>query len=114
MKQSYIKQHLFLWIYTASAFFLLMMSGFLISQLVSEIGIQEFSLYLDALPLIFFRVGAYGLLLYFWPRLIKWLVCQRSASAQPIIFRRPLIILISCYELLIVQNPLGLLFRLLG
>lgn len=109
-----LKRQIFLWGYTLATLIFLLAVGFLGSQLITESSLQVIFRQLDSLPLFLFRGLMYGVLLFFWPRLIQWLASRRYAATQVITIRRPLIILIVCYELLIVQNPVALLFKWLG
>jgi len=50
-----------------------------------------------------------------WPRMVKEAINYRHLACRgQSVSRRPLIILIMLYELLLVQNPLAALFRWVG
>jgi hypothetical protein len=110
MKLAFLKRHFFVWGITAVALALLFIAGALASFWVAGQSTQNYGLLTQGLPLGWCRAAAYLLLIVFWPRLIYQLTRKYSGASRKY-NRRPLIMLIIFYEVLIVQNPLAALFR---
>lgn len=71
---------------------------------------------LQQLPWGWWRVLLYTGLLLMWPQAVQCALRQRCYSSLALklnqsLSRRPLIVLILCYELLVVRNPLAALIR---
>lgn len=113
MTMALLKRHFLVWGITAVALALLFIAGVLASFWVAGHSTQNYGLLIQGLPLGWWRVAAYLLLIVFWPRLIYQLTRKYSGASRKY-NRRPLIILIIFYEVLIVQNPLAALFRWVG
>jgi hypothetical protein len=109
MKFSPLKRQFLLWGYTSAALVLLLIVGVAVSIWGSSQPPQEISTLVANLPLGWWRVGIYSLLVLFWPQLVRHLTRHRRHDSSFLASRRPLIILIILYECLIVQNPLAVL-----
>ena len=109
MKFYSVKRRFLLWGYTSVALVLLLIAGVAVSIWGSSQPPQAISTLVANLPLGWWRVGIYSLLVLFWPQLVRHLTRHRRHDSSFLASRRPLIILIILYECLIVQNPLAIL-----
>jgi len=109
-----LKGQCLLWLWTLMGLFLLLAVGFLVALWMGgdhQSVQQQFS----RLPWGWWRGMAYSVLLLSWPRMVKEAINYRHLACRgQSVSRRPLIILIMLYELLLVQNPLAALFRWVG
>jgi len=109
-----LKEQCLLWLWTLMGFVVLLVVGFMVALWMGEehqVVQQKFK----QLPWGWWRGFGYGVLLLSWPRLVRLVINYRqSTSRGQSVSRRPLIILIVLYELLLVQNPLAALFRWVG
>ena len=113
MRLAFLKRHFLVWGITTAALALLFVAGVLASFWAVGQSTQDYGLLIQELPLGWWRAAAYLLLIVFWPRLIYQLARKYSGASYKS-NRRPLIILIILYEVLIVENPLAALFRWVG
>ena len=114
MKLSFLKRQWLLWGCTSVGLALLAAVGFVLTFWVSSNGIQWFDHRTGALWLGGWRGLVYILLIVFWRILVSRLTGRSQHNSSAISSRRPLVILIILYELLIVQNPLAALIELVG
>ncbi len=109
-----LKEQCLLWLWTLMGFVLLLAVGFMVALSMGaehQAVQQKFS----QLPWGWWRGVGYGVLLLSWPRLVRLVTNYRQSTCRgQSVSRRPLIILIVLYELLLVQNPLAALFRWVG
>lgn len=109
MKLESLKQQCLLWGYTLAGLALLLVAGLLLSFWIGNSDLQEVRGLINALPLGWWRGVFYGVLLMFWPRLIRRLTESKLVNKEVLRSRCSLCVLIVLYELLIVQNPLAIL-----
>ncbi|MBL1292811.1 MAG: hypothetical protein COB61_002960 [Thiotrichales bacterium] len=114
MSFSILKGQCLLWLWTLIGLVLLLAVGFMVALWMGEEH-QAIQQTFNQLPWGWWRGLGYGVLLLFWPRWVKAVIHYRqSAYRGQFVSRRPLIILIVLYELLLVQNPLATLFKWMG
>ena len=114
MKLSFLKRQWLLWGCTSVGLALLAAVGFVLTFWVNSNGIQWFDNRTGTLWLGCWRGLVYIFLIVFWPIVISRLTGRSQCNSSAISSRRPLVILIILYELLIVQNPLAALIELVG
>ena len=114
MNLTFLKRQCQLWGVTFAGLLLLFVAGFAVSIWNGDNLAQNLSTYADNISLGWWRVGGYILLLLLWPRLVRRLASNRQSISNKLASRRPLVVLILLYELLIVQNPLATLLKLVA
>ena len=109
-----LKGQCLLWLWTLMGLVLLLVVGFMVALWMGG-GHQAIQQKFNQLPWGWWRGFGYGVLLLSWPRLVRLAINYRQSTCRgQFVSRRPLIILIVLYELLLVQNPLAALFRWVG
>ncbi len=111
MNSSILKRQCAVWGYTLLGLFLLFGFGLMISFWLGSDLTQLPQSPTNILPLLGWRMAVYSGLLVMWPRLTEWLTHPPKQDNRLLLSRRPLVLLILAYELLIVQNPLALLLQ---
>jgi len=111
MTLALLKRQCAVWGYTVLGLSLLFGSGLVVSFWFDGDVIQSEQSSTDILALVGWRLAAYSGLLVLWPRLIEWLTHSPKQVNRRLVSRRPLVLLVLAYELLIVQNPLALLLQ---
>lgn len=114
MNLAFLKRQCQLWGFTFVGLLLLFVVGFAVSVWNGDNLAPNVSTYADNLSLGWWRVGGYILLFLLWPRLVRRLASNRQSISNKLVSRRPLVVLILLYELLIVQNPLAALMKLVA
>ena len=95
-------------------FVVLLVVGFMVALWMGEEH-QAVQQKFNQLSWGWWRGFGYGVLLLSWPRLVRLVINYRQSTCRgQSVSRRPLIILIVLYELLLVQNPLAALFKWVG
>ena len=74
---------------------------------------EQQTIELNKFSMFWLRLLMYIILLWCWPQIVQWLVSLHNNVKAISVNRRPLAILIVCYELLVVQNLLALIIRYL-
>ncbi|UVW35795.1 hypothetical protein NYF23_04070 [SAR92 clade bacterium H455] len=114
MKFTTLKGQCLLWLWTLMGFVVLLVVGFMVALWMGE-GHQTVQQKFNQLPWALWRGFGYGVLLLSWPHLVRLVINYRQSTCrEQSVSRRPLIILIVLYELLLVQDPLAALFRWVG
>lgn len=114
MKFTTLKGQCLLWLWTLMGFVVLLVVGFMVALWMGEEH-QAVQQKFNQLPWVLWRGFGYGVLLLSWLRLVRLVINYRQSTCRgQSVSRRPLIILIVLYELLLVQNPLAALFRWVG
>lgn len=114
MNLATLKGQCLLWLWTLMGLVLLLAVGFIVALWMGEEH-QVVQQKLNQFPWAWWRGFGYGVLLLSWPHLVRLVINYRqSTCSEQSVSRRPLLILIVLYELLLVQNPLAALFRWVG
>ena len=113
MRLTGLKQHCLLWGFTVAGMMALLTAGFVASVWLGRHYSEGVPLMMEEWHLGGARVVLYGVLMLFWSPLVSWLT-DRHKHAASYRGRRPLMILIVLYEVLIVQNPLAVLLAWVG
>ena len=109
-----LKGQCLLWLWTLVGLVLLLAIGFMVALWMGEEH-QAVQQTFNQLPWGWWRGVGYGVLLLSWPHLVRLAINNREFTCRgQFVSRRPLIILIVLYELLLVQNPLAALFKWVG
>lgn len=103
------------WSWTLIGLILLLIAGLVAVTWVGEGGFRVIDQTKSSMVrMAWWRGSVYIALLLFWPQLVRYLARGHRAITPQDNGRKRLILLIASYELLIVQNPLATLIKVLG
>ena len=102
------RRHAYFLSFTLSGFVALFVVGLLSSLFASEAQLAQL---LDGRSLGWWRIASYVMLLMMWPRFVTRVIGDRQLKSDFYKSRKPLLVVVLLYELLIVLNPLAYVVR---